>query len=122
MSLNLRLLKRDELFKLRRFYKARGSPIDPSKQLLTAAIAETVDEHIVGFCGFELIPHVGPIEILPEFQKQGLGTSLYKLIESQLDKTPNTGYYTFPSNDASKALVKKLGLEKLPWEVWKREY
>lgn len=76
MSLNLRLLKRDELFKLRKFYRNSGSKIDPVKQLLSAAVAETEDERIVGFCGFELVPHVGPIEILSEFQKTGTGYTI----------------------------------------------
>lgn len=121
-KLNLRLLQRDELHKLKPFYRRNDSPINPSNQLLTAAVVELPDETIVGMLGFELIPHVGPIEILDPYKRMGLGTKLYQLIESQLGKNPHTGYYTFPSTDASKELVKKLGLIKMPWEVWKREY
>lgn len=118
----LRLLAKDELQKLRSFYKSVGSTIDPRQQLLTAAVAQLPDETIVGFCGFELIPHVGPVQIIEPFRGQGLAVQLYELIEAQLDKKPHTGYYTFPSNDASKRVASKLGLTKLDWEIWKREY
>jgi RimJ/RimL family protein N-acetyltransferase len=119
----LRLLRREELHRLRSFYRKNGSPIDPHKQLLTAAVAELSDSTIVGFCGFELIPHAGPIEIVESYRGNGLGIELFQTIEKELDKYPHTGYYTFPSNDASKKLVEKLGLIKLEdWEVWKREY
>ena len=120
-SPRLRLLQRDELHRLKKFYKKAGGR-NPTKELFTAAVAQLSDDTIVGFCGFELVPHCGPIEIIPEYQHRGIGVELYKTIEEQLDKTPGTGYYTFPSNDAAKALVRKLGLTKMDWEVWKREY
>lgn len=121
-SLNTKLLNRDELYKLRRIYKINESLQDPTKTLLTAAVIETPDESIVGMLGFELFPHVGPLWVKPEFRRNGLATAMYDMIESQLDKKPGTGYYTFMSNEASVGVAKKLGLVKLPWEVWKREY
>lgn len=117
----LRLLKRDELHRLKSFYK-KVPGRNPTKELFTAAIAQLSDETIVGYCGFELVPHCGPIEIIESYRGQGLGIKLYEAIEAELDKKPGTGYYTFPSNDAAKALVRKLGLTKMDWEVWKREY
>lgn len=120
-SPRLRLLTREELHRLKKFYK-KAPGRNPVKELFSAAVAELSDETIVGYCGFELVPHCGPIEILPEYQHKGLGVKLYETIEAELDKKPGTGYYTFPSNDAAKALMKKMGLTKLDWEVWKREY
>lgn len=117
----IRLMKRDELFKLKKLWKEQGSSLDP-ENLLTAAVAETEDERIIGVCGFELVPHLGPIYIQDGHRNQGIGSLLIGEIEKNLSQKPHTGYYTFPSNDASINLMKKLGLEKLPWEVWKREY
>lgn len=118
----LRLLRREELFKLRRLFRANESKIDPAKQLLTAAVAELSDKTIVGMLGFELIPHSGPLFVSEAYRGNGIGVKLYEVIEAELNKTPGTGYYTFPSNDISIAIAKKLNLEKLPWEVWKREF
>jgi hypothetical protein len=117
-----RLLNANELHKLKKFYKsAHATGLNP-KSLVTAAVAELPDETIVGFLGFDFVPHAGPIEILEPYRHQGLGFQLYQTIEAALSKQPHTGYYTFPSTDGSKALAKKLGLVKLDWEIWKREY
>jgi RimJ/RimL family protein N-acetyltransferase len=121
-SLSARILKHDELHKLKKIYRLNESKQDPTKSLLTAAIIELPDETIVGMLGFELIPHIGPLWVKENFRRIGLATAMYQMLESQLDKTPGTGYYTFPSNDASMNVIKKLGLEKLPVEVWKREF
>jgi ribosomal protein S18 acetylase RimI-like enzyme len=121
-NLSAKMLKKDELYKLKRIYKLNESPRDPTKSLLSAAVIQLPDETIVGMLGFELIPHAGPLWVKPEFRRNGLAVALYQMIESQLSQNHGTGYYTFMSNDASKALAQKLGLEKLPWEVWKREY
>jgi len=120
-NLNLRLIDRTELHKLRKFYKLEGSLRDP-KGLFTAAVAELPDETIVGMLGFELIPHLGPLYVMPNYRNNGIAVQLYQAIEVELDKKPGTGYYTFPSNEASKRVMEKLGLTKLPWEVWKREF
>lgn len=120
-NLNYRLLKRDELFRLKRLWREQGSMLDP-ENLLTAAVAISEDEKIVSACGFELVPHLGPIYVNENLRRQGVASKLINLIEDQLSKKPHTGYYTFPSNNASQSLMSKLGLVKLPWEVWKREY
>src|SRR5271154_4703283 len=112
----IRLLYKEELKRLRRFYRENNSPIDPTKQLLTAAVAELPDETLVGMLGFELIPHVGPLFVTESHRGNGLAVKLYQEIESHLDKHPGTGYYTFPSNDTSIHIASKLGLVKLPWE------
>ena len=121
-NLSAKMLKKDELYKLKRIYKLNESPRDPTKSLLSAAVIQLPDETIVGMLGFELILHVGPLWVKPEFRRNGLAVALYQMIESQLSQNHGTGYYTFPGNEASIGVVKKLGLEKLPWEVWKREY
>jgi RimJ/RimL family protein N-acetyltransferase len=118
----LRLLGKEELYKLKRFYREEGSKINPSQSLFTAAVAELEDETIVGMLGFELVPHVGPLFVRESYRGQGLAGRLYGIVEDQLDKRPGTGYYTFPSNDASRRVAEKLGLEKLNWDIWKREY
>jgi GNAT superfamily N-acetyltransferase len=117
----LRLLAKEELYKLKRFYKEEGSKADP-RSLLTAAVAKLEDETIVGMLGFELVPHVGPLYVTAPFRGQGLAGRMYELIEEQLNKQPGTGYYTFPSTDASRRVAEKLGLEKLNWDIYKREY
>lgn len=123
MSENLksRMLNRDELFKLKKFYKEFDCPSN-LKNLFTASVVQTIDERIVGMLGFELVPHAGPLYIDPNYRGQGLAIQLYKTIESNISKEPGTGYYTFPSNEISIKIAQKLGLEKLPCEVWKREF
>lgn len=121
-NLNIRLLQRQELYRLNKFYKLNESPIDPSKQLLTAAVAELDNRTIVGMLGFELVPHAGPLIVLEPWRGHGISQLLYAAIENELNKNKGTGYYTFPSNDASKHIAEKIGLIKLPWEVWKREF
>jgi GNAT superfamily N-acetyltransferase len=120
-NLRLRLLAKEELYKLKKFYREVNAPMN--RNLLTAAVAELPDETIVGMLGFELFPHAGPLLVLPDYRGNGLASQLYGVIEEQFNKEPGTGYYTFPSNDASRRVAEKLGLVKLQdWEVWKREY
>lgn len=122
-SPRLRLLGKEELRRIRPIFRSNGSNADPTKQLLAAAIAELSDETIVGMLGFELIPHCGPLIVNENYRGQGLASKLYGVIEDQFTKVKGSGYYTFPSNDASRRVAEKLGLEKLKdWEVWKREY
>jgi GNAT superfamily N-acetyltransferase len=120
-SLRFRLMQRDELFRLKRIYRLNDSKLDPT-DLLTAAVVENVDSTIVGVAGFELIPHVGPLWVDESLRGNGIAGKLFKVIEDELNKTKGTGYYSFPSNDISKRVMEKLGLEKLPVEVWKREF
>lgn len=120
-NLKARMLQRDELFRLKKFYRMNDSKMNP-EDLYSASVIETSDEKIVGMLGLELIPHAGPLYVLPEFRGHGLAVQLYRTIEANLTKKPRTGYYTFPSNDISKHIAQKLGLEKLPCEVWKREF
>lgn len=117
----LRLLAKEELHKLRPFFKRNGSQSDP-RNFLSAAVAQLSDETIVGMLGFELIPHLGPLEVIEPYRGNGIAVQLYRTIEDQFTKVPGSGYYTFPSNDASRRVSEKLGLIKLDWEVWKREY
>lgn len=121
MNLNYRLLRRDELFKLKKLYRKEGWLKNPN-ELLTAAVAELPDGMIVGTAGFELFPHIGHGVVLEQFRGNGIIEQCITTIEDLLDKKPGTSWITLASNEAAINVVKKLGLEKLPLEVWKREY
>jgi len=120
-DLKIRYLSKEELYKLKTIFKQQGASIDP-RTMLSAAVAELPDETIVGFLGLDLVPHAGPLFVEEKYRGHGLSYEFYNMIDKLMNKDKGTGFYTFPSTDASKHIVSKLGLEKMNWEIWKKEY
>ena len=77
---------------------------------------------IVALQGLDFIPHGGPLWIHPDFRGQGIYRPLNAMFETLFNKIRGSGYFMFPSNNKSKSICKKLGLTKMDWEVWKREF
>jgi len=123
-NLDIHLLPKLQWGRLRKIYKENNARISPcSPNIVTHVVAQLPDETIVGSLSLELIPHAGGLWIAEPFRGQGVAVKLYKEIENKvLTQVSNSGYYTFPSNPTAVRVMEKLGLEKMPWEVWRRSY
>lgn len=119
--MKLKIISGLELARLKPIFEKQGSSYDP-KNLLLSAVTELPNGEIIGCIGLEIINHVGAVFVEESFRNQGIATDLYKFLELNLPHVKGTGYYTFPSTDISKKIALKLGLTKLDWEVWRREY
>lgn len=87
------------------------------------SIIEAIDEQgdIIGHLYLELVPHAGKLWVAEEWRHQGVATKLFEFLDSNLVHESGSGYYVFPSNEGSKSVCRRLGLEPLG-EVWKREF
>jgi len=101
-------------------YLSQGDVL-PSAEQNRAIIAEE-NGKIVGMCGINLVAHVGPLWVDPDRRGQGLAHGMTQAAEDLIRKLGGRGYLMFPSNEASRRVTEKMGLEAVDWKVYRREF
>lgn len=95
--------------------------IHPTPDQYLAAVA--MDEgKVVALQCIGLIPHGGPLWVDEKYRGQALWKPVNQLLEMVLSKIPGSGYYMLPSNRRAERVCEKLGLKKLPWSIFRREF
>lgn len=119
-----RILPLNQYHLVKKIFEDNGGRLpDPGEWSKNIIVTQTESGEIIAMAVYELVPHLGPIWVKEDLRRRGLCSRLIKYIEEAFTSgKKHTGYYMFPSTDISKALAKKLGLQKMDWEVWKREY
>jgi ribosomal protein S18 acetylase RimI-like enzyme len=87
-------------------YHLLGHPIQGEPKCIAVDIRDNI---IVGRVAYHEVPHIGDIYVHEQYRNQNIASNLIKRIEQIVPE-----YYTFPSNDASRGLFRKLGLKELP--------
>lgn len=113
-----RRLQSEEWEKLRPVYASQGAEL-PSPEYNGAIVAE-VDGQIVGMNGLNLIIHAGPLWVHPDWRRLGIATRMGQELDALIKGLGEAGYYSFPSNRNSEAIMQKLGMERLDWTVYRR--
>jgi RimJ/RimL family protein N-acetyltransferase len=115
-----RQLPEAEWPRLREAYAGLGGEV-PSADLKTAVVAE-FEGKIIGLTGIDLVVHAGPRWVAPHWRRRGIALEMGRKVDEVLKAGGAEGYLVFPSNPASEGLCQRLGLEKLPWSVYKRMF
>ena len=106
--------------KLEPIYQSQGDTL-PSAEQNRVIVAES-GGGIVGMCGVNLVAHIGPLWVAPEFRGNGMGQAMTQAAEDLIKQLGGKGYLMFPSNRASSRVAEKMGLEQMSWKVFRREF
>jgi len=101
-------------------YHSQGDTLPPAEQ--NRVIVSESAGRIVGMCGLNLVAHVGPLWVDPEFRNQGIAHKLTASAEALIRDLGGKGYLMFPSNAASVRVAEKMGLDLADWKVYRREF
>ncbi len=117
--MNIRVLEPQEWDKLKPIFTEFNAPI-PQPSVATAVIAENEAGEIVGLLMLQLVLHSEPLWIRADQQHNGLWRDLHREMEAQFSKTGGT-YYAFSPRGGIAKMTEEVGMEKLPWSVYKKE-
>jgi GNAT superfamily N-acetyltransferase len=88
----------------------------------TVAVATAFDDDkVVGIFAMQYMNHAGQLWVDEAYRRQGIAKQLGLLLET-LPFTEGSSYLMFPSNPASEAVARSLGLEKMNLQVWRRSF
>lgn len=97
-------------------FRAYGTML-PDPRLAQIAVSEDDDGQIVGFLVCQLIPHLEPIWVHPEYR--GGSVCIPDLVKTVTENLrPGTGLYAFAPSQAIGALCESVGMQPLPWRTY----
>ena len=117
--MNIRVLAAEEWDKLKPIFAEYTAPV-PRPEVATAIVAENEAGEIVGLLMLQLTLHAEPLWIRGDQQHNGLWRDLHHEMEVQFAKTGGT-YYAFAPRGGMAKITEAVGMEKLPWIVYKKE-
>jgi GNAT superfamily N-acetyltransferase len=118
MSLSLKVLMYSDFHLIEDKCKEIGARLGNC----TVAVATAFDDdRVVGILSMQYMNHAGQLWVDPEYRRRGLAKQLGLMIET-LPFPEGSSYLMFPSNPASQAVARSLGLTRLDLEVWQRKF
>ena len=114
LVVNTRVLPSEEWPRLQGVLEAEGGRLpDPATAQI---VVHEAQGEIIGFLVVQLVPHLEPIWVHPDYRGKGLVSSLVNAGRSLLGSGE---FFAFSPNRAMGALATKEGLTPLPWTVYR---
>ncbi len=118
--MTIREIEPQEWERLAPVYEVNGDRLPPTASS-RVFIAEC-EGKIVGMCGLNVIAHVGPLWVDPEYRGRGIAELVVSKADDAVLDCGGIGYFMFPSTPESVKVVEKLGLSKRAWSVYERNF
>lgn len=101
------------------FIENGGDPPNPA--LSVVRVAENEVGEVVGLAVLQLVPHLEPVWIDPEYRAKVSWREFQTAIEGLFDKEAGGGYYTFASNPRVEKLCRRSGMVEVPLKAFRKE-
>lgn len=111
---------REQWHRLKPVYEEQGDSL-PAAEQNTAVVAEDGGS-IIAMCGVNLIAHLGPLWVASQWRGRGISDKVAAGADQLIRELGAKGYLMFPSNKGAAAVAQRLGLERMTWEVYRREF
>ncbi len=122
MKIVTRLLEPEEYHRIDHYFDQEGVPrLDPEWSKVFVSIDEDLDK-IAGVMCLQLVPHVEPIIIDPEYRGQGIWRDLAEMMDGYVGAVGLTGAYCQPVNPKSQAIASKMGYEECVFPLYRKLY
>lgn len=117
-----RFLEPDEFHLINEYFDRDGVPRpDPQWSRVIAAV-DTDKDLVVGIVCLQLVAHLEPIIVHPDYRGQGIARELAQMIDGYVTGTGLPGAYCQPINDKSKAVARSIGFIPLEHEFYLKLY
>ncbi len=114
--MNYRMLTAEEWPSLDSLVNGQG-PV-PSPEVAVAAVAETDEGDIVGVLFVQMVFHMEPLAIHPDYTGKVNFKKMQEILEEQVGTAP---YYAFSDSPVVGKMCKHVGMKQLPYRVWHKE-
>lgn len=105
-------------------FNRRGFPL-PHPKMSTAAVAEVAEGPMVGAWILQLVPHMEPLVVDPDWQGKVAVERLYKLLDERaamMSKYVDGYIISTTSDDYAKVFEQRWHLQPMPWRVFRKEF
>lgn len=116
-GLEFRWLQGDDLDQLEPTIRARGWV--PLNKAMSRVLAVYDGERIVGWIAFNMIPHVEPLFIEPEYRGSGIAEQLAEGMVNWLYAVEAPAAYIVADSPASQRLAEAHGMERVTSPVYR---
>lgn len=122
MNIVTKFLEPEDFTLLEPYFSAEGVPVpEPAYSRVLAAIDLDKGE-IVGIVCLQLVAHVEPLIVHPEYRRRGIGRMLAEEIDGYITGVGLPGVYCQPVNEKSQAIARETGYEPVEHQLYLKIY
>lgn len=119
--LHYRVVEERDFAEIDKIYAAEGI-VPPTQQFKSGVVATTEAGRIVGYWGFTLLPHAGPLWIHPEYRGMGMWRKLNSALDKELNGGPGTGYYCLTDSPKTEHIFEEVGMKPSGYKVYRKTF
>ncbi len=110
-EVEVRFLAPDEYWRIDPLFDREGTPrLDPNFSKVVVALD---GDRVAGIMVMQMVLHVEPIVIEPEYRKQGLWRPMAEMVDGYLSVSGAAGAYAQPIHESTKHMCREWGFEEL---------
>lgn len=118
--MEIRLLKPHEYHLIDHFFDREGVPrLDPNFSKVVVAID---GDKVAGIMAAQMVLHVEPIIIEPEYRKQGIWKPMTEMLDGYLQATGVPGVYAQPLHPSTIHMCETLGFKEMENKLFLKVY
>lgn len=114
--MTVKFLEQEQYYLIEKFFDREGVPrLDPQ---FSKVVAAWDGDQVVGILVLQLVAHVEPFIIEPDYREQGLWREMGEMMAGYAGAVGLPGVYTQPTHPEARAMCEKLGFEEQPHKLW----